>query len=176
LNLGSVYHLRSGFSALRWLALHDLSFVGELYSARYNCADPEPRRPQLPEFPAITHVALTVSDLDRSRLWYQRLFGSDPVIDEDTGPFHHVVWVLGGTLVGIHHFPDLTSSAPFDERRPGLDHLAFVCSNRAELEDWVRRLDQLGIANGGIVDAPYGSGLSFRDPDNIALEFFAAPG
>jgi hypothetical protein len=25
------------------------------------------------------------------------------------------------------------------------------------------------------VDAGYGSGLSFRDPDNIALEFFAPP-
>jgi glyoxylase I family protein len=25
------------------------------------------------------------------------------------------------------------------------------------------------------VDAPYGSGLSFRDPDGIALEFFAPP-
>ena len=90
------------------------------------------------EFPAITHVALTVSDLRRSRPWYQQLFGSDPAIDEDTGPFHHVVWLLGGTLVGIQ-----------------------VLS---------------GIANGGIVDAPYGSGLSFRDPDNIALEFFAPPG
>jgi hypothetical protein len=38
------------------------------------------------------------------------------------------------------------------------------------------RLNKLGVANGGIVDAPYGSGLSFRDPDNIALEFFAPPG
>jgi hypothetical protein len=26
------------------------------------------------------------------------------------------------------------------------------------------------------VDAHYGSGVSFRDPDNIALEFFAPPG
>ena len=26
-----------------------------------------------------------------------------------------------------------------------------------------------------VVDAPYGSGLSFRDPDGIALEFFAPP-
>ena len=32
------------------------------------------------------------------------------------------------------------------------------------------------VAHGGIIDAPYGSGLSFRDPDNIALEFFAPPG
>jgi glyoxylase I family protein len=81
----------------------------------------------MPEFPAIAHVAHTVSDLDRSRPWYQKLFGSDPVIDEDTGPFHHVVWLLGGTLVGINQFPDLTSTEPFDERCLGLDYLAFVC-------------------------------------------------
>lgn len=29
------------------------------------------------------------------------------------------------------------------------------------------------LGHGGIVDAPYGSDLSFRDPDGIALEFFA---
>lgn len=37
------------------------------------------------------------------------------------------------------------------------------------------KLDELGIAHEGIKKAHYGSGLSFRDPDNIALEFFAAP-
>src|SRR5580704_3432654 len=68
------------------------------------------REAMMPEFPAITHVALTVSDLGRSRPWYERLFGSDPVLDEDTGPFHHVVWLMGGTLVGIHQFPDLKST------------------------------------------------------------------
>ena len=36
-------------------------------------------------------------------------------------------------------------------------------------------LDSLGIKHGGIVDAHYGSGLSFRDPDNIALELFCPP-
>ncbi len=125
------------------------------------------------EFPAIGHVALTVSDLGRSRSWYQRLFDSNPVIDEDTGPFHHVVWLVGGTLVGIHAFPDLKTAEAFDERRPGLDHVSFACANRSQLEQWERKLDELGIAHGGIVDAPYGSGVSFRDPDNIALEFFA---
>ncbi len=99
------------------------------------------------------------------------------MLDEDTGPFHHVVWLLGSqTLVGIHQFPDAHGSDPFDERRPGLDHVAFACGSRAELEQWESKLNELGIENGGIVDAPYGSGLSFRDPDNIALEFFAPPG
>jgi hypothetical protein len=49
------------------------------------------------------------------------------------------------------------------------------CANRAELVAWAGRLDQLGVAHDGIVDAGYGSGLSFRDPDNIALELFAPP-
>ena len=130
----------------------------------------------MPEFPAITHVALTVSDLDRSRDWYGRLIGSSPVLDEDTGVFHHVVWLMGGTLLGIHEHPRLDSTEAFSELRPGLDHLAFGCADRSALEAWKARLDELGIANGGIVEAPYGSGPSFRDPDNIALEFFAPPG
>jgi catechol-2,3-dioxygenase len=125
--------------------------------------------------PAITHVAVTVSDLDVSVPWYTRLLGTEPVLDQDTGPFRHVVYLLGGTLLGLHGFPDLKTSDAFDERRPGLDHLAFGAGNRAELETWVARLDELGIAHGGIVDADYGSGLSFRDPDNIALEIFAPP-
>jgi glyoxylase I family protein len=131
----------------------------------------------MPQFPAITHVALTVSDLQRSVPWYQRLFGSDPVLDEDTGPFHHVVWLVGnGTLVGIHEHKNPESTDAASELRPGLDHLAFACADRSELEAWKQRLDELGIPNGGIVDASYGSGLSFRDPDNIPLEFFAPPG
>jgi glyoxylase I family protein len=128
----------------------------------------------MPQFPTITHVALTVSDLTRSVPWYERLFDAKAVLDEDTGPFRHVVWAIGSTLVGLHQFPDGRSEG-FDERRVGLDHLAFACSDRSELEQWTQRLDELGITHGGIVDAGYGSGVSFRDPDNIALEFFAPP-
>jgi glyoxylase I family protein len=128
----------------------------------------------MPKFPTITHVALTVSDLGRSVPWYQQLFDDKPVLDEDTGPFRHVVWMVGSTLVGLHQFPD-PAVGSFDERRVGLDHVAFQCANRDELQKWEARLNELGVAHGGIVDANYGSGLSFRDPDNIALEFFAPP-
>ena len=129
------------------------------------------------EFPSITHVAVTVTDLGRSTAWYGDLFGSAPVLDEDeeTGGFHHTVFALGGgTLFGLHkHLEPGVGS--FDERSPGLDHVSFSCGDRAELEAWERRLDELGVTHGGIVDAHYGSGLSFRDPDGIALEFFAPP-
>jgi glyoxylase I family protein len=126
------------------------------------------------EIPTIAHVTLTVSDLDRSVQWYERLFDVKMLLDESPGPFRRAVRLVGGqTLVGLHQFPDPTDTLPFDERRIGLDHLAFACRSRSDLEAWVVRLEELGVANGGIVDADYGSGLSCRDPDNIALEFFA---
>lgn len=125
--------------------------------------------------PSITHVAVTVNDLSVSEPWYTQLFGVEPVLDEDTGPFRHIVYSLGDTLFGLHGFPQLNSDDEFDERRPGLDHVAFGCASRAELVGWIARLDELGIKHDGILDAHYGSGLSFRDPDNIALELFAPP-
>ena len=127
-------------------------------------------------FPPLTHVALTVSDLSVSVPWYERLIGAPPVLDEDTGPFHHVVFAVGPTLLGLHAFPSgIPAGDGFDERRLGLDHVAFACTDRSDLEKWQSHLDELGIDHGGIVDAHYGSGLAFRDPDRIALEFFAPP-
>jgi catechol 2,3-dioxygenase-like lactoylglutathione lyase family enzyme len=127
-------------------------------------------------FPGIAHVAVTVSDLPASVAWYRALTGTDPVLDEDTGPFHHTVFLIGGTLLGLHAFPDgVPAGDSFDERRLGLDHIAFGVAGRADLEAWEKRLDELGVKHGCIVDAHYGSALSFRDPDGIALELFAPP-
>jgi len=128
-----------------------------------------------PTMPAIGHVAVTVSDLAVSEPWYTMVLGAEPVLDEDTGPFRHIVYALGTTLLGLHGFPDLATRERFNERRPGLDHIAFGVADRSELEKWSARLDELGVAHGEIVDAHYGSGLSFRDPDNIALELFCPP-
>jgi len=126
-------------------------------------------------FPAIGHVALTVRDLDVSVPWYTELFDEQPILDEDTGPFRHVVWMVGGTLVGLHQFPDADVTMSFSERRAGLDHVAFGVADRFELGRWGKRLDQLAINHGDIKDAGYGSGISFRDPDGLPLEFFAPP-
>ena len=131
----------------------------------------------MPDFPGLGHVAVTVRSCDASRPWYQALFGAEPVLDESTGPWYHVVWALpGGTLFGIHEHPGKTdASDAFSEYRIGLDHVGFHLPARGELEKWASRLDELGYAHGSIEDAPYGSGLSFRDPDGNALEFFAPP-
>jgi catechol-2,3-dioxygenase len=138
--------------------------------------DPKPRN-AMTTFPTINHVALTVHALEVSGPWYRALIGENPIIDDETDDgFHHIVWELaGGTLLGIHQHHRGAPQGTFSELQLGLDHVAFGCENRAALENWEARLDELGIEHDAIIDVPYGAVLSFRDPDNIALEFIAPP-
>jgi catechol 2,3-dioxygenase-like lactoylglutathione lyase family enzyme len=135
-----------------------------------------PDRAGTPTLGAITHVALTVRDLRVSIPWYSRLIGAGPVLDEDTGPFRHAVFVIGGTMLGLHQFPEGIEEGAPSPRRLGMDHVAFGVAERAELVAWARRLDDLGVVRGAIVDAHYGSALAFKDPDGLALELFSPPG
>jgi glyoxylase I family protein len=136
---------------------------------------------QMTGFPSPHHVALTVTDLEASREWYQRLLGEEAVLDEDLPAlpghhqgFHHVVFAPpGGVLVALHAHGGTNRSQRFDEFRPGLDHVSFGCADRSQPERWQTRLDELGIKHGGIAEDANGLGLSFRDPDNIALELWA---
>jgi glyoxylase I family protein len=121
--------------------------------------------------PPLTHIAITVADLDRSVAFYTDLFGAPPAIVTRADTFRWAAW----PTFGLHQHDAALDDVGFDERRVGLDHVAFPCADRAELEAWAAKLDGLGVPRGEILDEFYGSGLAFRDPDGIALEFFAPP-
>jgi glyoxylase I family protein len=128
----------------------------------------------MPSFPAFTHYALTVSDLQRSIDWYERLFESPPAAVMEEDAFRAAIWFE--PMFAIHEYQHQIEGDVFDEFRIGLDHIAFGCTSREELESWRARLEALGIEHGEILDRSYGAGLGFRDPDNIQLEFFLAMG
>src|ERR1039457_3319144 len=114
------------------------------------------------------------------------LIGADPGISDCSAPIlcstrtpAHSTTSCGSLAARCSEFtsmpPHRAKSRPMSCGQ-ALTTVAFGCADRAELEQWETRLNSLGIAHGGVIDAHYGSGLSFRDPDNIALEFFAPPG
>jgi len=124
------------------------------------------------------HVALTVTDLERSSAWYCDLFGLTVVSnDQNIGPPYFTDVRYNGLfdmttlsyIVALHEHRD-GEGGTFDARRVGLDHVGFHVEERGDLDDWLARLDERGIAHSGIVEAPYASAISFKDPDNIALE------
>jgi glyoxylase I family protein len=129
---------------------------------------------------SIAHVRLTVTDIVRSRQFYDSVFGwrvalevpddADAATREALGfLFGGVIYHIGDSLVGLR--PVATDR--FDEDRAGLDHLAFRVGSRAELDDAAAHLDDLGIAHEPVKDIGPGFILEFRDPDNIALELSA---
>ncbi len=130
----------------------------------------------MPEFNGISHVALTVSDLDRSVAFYESIFGGRRITEIREKQFSVIVLVTsGGVVLGLHSYPNTAKGDRFDEFRIGLDHLSFSCPSRDDVEGWATKLDELGVTHSPIVEAPYGHVLVFRDPDNIQLEFIAGP-
>jgi glyoxylase I family protein len=137
--------------------------------------------------PGLHHVALTVTDLDASVSWYEKLFSIRFLMD---GPHEGGVGKLLADeemhLIIVLHRHDTNDGKHFAETVTGLDHVGFGVPNRAELEGWQSRLEELGVkrvdvanralTQSPIADTPYGSILVFRDPDNIQLEFFSPPG
>jgi catechol 2,3-dioxygenase-like lactoylglutathione lyase family enzyme len=124
-------------------------------------------------------VNLTVSDADRSAAWYCDLLDMEET-SRYVQPDGHVELVhLAERLSGVElclvdHRP---GQAAFDEFRIGLDHLEFLVAHRDDLDMWAARLDELGIRHSGIKEPSYTSNamVTFRDPDNIQLEFFWRP-
>lgn len=130
------------------------------------------------------HVRLTVTDIARSRAFYDQVFGFDvaleaPPADADEATreqlaflFGGVIYSFGGGLLGLR--PVAPAGDRYDEDRVGLDHLSFAVASRADLDAASAVLDGLAIAHEGVKDIPGGAILEFRDPDNVALELYAA--
>ncbi|MDT5014679.1 MAG: glyoxylase family protein [Mycobacterium sp.] len=129
---------------------------------------------------SIAHVRLTVTDIERSRQFYESVFGwpvlleypekADAATREALGfLFGGVIYDLGGALIGLR--PAATDA--FHEDRCGLDHMAFRVASKDEIDSAAAHLDQLGITHEPVKDIGPSYILEFRDPDNIALELTA---
>jgi glyoxylase I family protein len=129
---------------------------------------------------SIAHVRLTVTDIERSRQFYESVFGWRVLIESPEGAdaatrealgflFGGVIYDLGGALIGLRP----VAADRFHEDRCGLDHMAFRVTSKDELDEAAAHLDQLGVDHEPVKDIGPSYILEFRDPDNIALELTA---
>ncbi len=126
----------------------------------------------MPTISGIHHLALTVTDADRSAAWYVDLLGMVQVFsgDEETVSFR-VLAHPSGWYLGVRAYRD-GSNDGFDELRTGLDHVSFEVSSREQLAAWEEELAARGIPFTPAVATPIGTVVVFRDPDNIQLEMW----
>jgi catechol 2,3-dioxygenase-like lactoylglutathione lyase family enzyme len=130
------------------------------------------------------HVRLTVTDIERSKKFYDDVFGwpiaidasgsvNEPGTTESAEKFYGgvVYQTPQGTLFGLRPVGD----AQFDSTRTGLDHVSFAVADRAALEAAQTALRGAGIAHGEIKDLTDAGMaiLSIQDPDDINIELTA---
>jgi glyoxylase I family protein len=131
------------------------------------------------------HVRLTVTDIARSKAFYDEVFGwpaavdasskvDEPGVTESQEDFYGgvVYSTPQGALFGLRP----VGTQRFDSEHTGLDHVSFAVESRADLDAALAALDGAGIAHGEIVElSDAGMAiLSFQDPDDINVELTAA--
>jgi catechol 2,3-dioxygenase-like lactoylglutathione lyase family enzyme len=125
--------------------------------------------------PGLGHIVLTVSDIDRSRIFYGDLLGFEVQdINYKSGTMLlGFSFTVGGVSFWIVNHDQTPANDAFSEFRIGLDHLGFKATNEAELQAMADKLLQAGVNTKGMETFPTGNKyVTFRDPDNIQLEYW----
>lgn len=124
----------------------------------------------MPVLSGIHHVKLPVSDVARSRRWYETVLGLEAEIEFiEEGVLRGIALRdPGGTLrLALRMQPDLAAALA------GFDPLTLQVDTHAELKDWSQHLDDLGETHGGVVTGHQGWALvGVHDPDGIELRIY----
>lgn len=129
----------------------------------------------MPPISGYHHVSLTVTDIDKSADWYCEVLGFKKFTDFERDGCRKILVMHPASRTGFG-FTDHRARASgdaFSEFRTGLDHMAFSVADRAALEAWKARFEELGVDHTEIKASAMGDVIIFRDPDNIQLEVYA---
>jgi len=85
----------------------------------------------VPDFTGFSHVALTVTELDRTKQWYADVLGWEPLMEGEDNGIRFAFGILAGGQVGVglRQHSDGDGSA-FSANRTGLDHISFAVGSR----------------------------------------------
>jgi glyoxylase I family protein len=135
---------------------------------------------------SISHIVLTVSDLQLSAEFYDRIFkfmGYMPI--EVPEPIQQAMktrlksWVGPGYTISIRPSRGEFAHRVHDRNAPGFNHMAFYAEDRSDIEAMHKLLKEMGAQ---ILDPPaeypYSPGyfaVYFADPDGLKFEFAYLP-
>jgi catechol 2,3-dioxygenase-like lactoylglutathione lyase family enzyme len=124
------------------------------------------------------HVGLNVSDLQRSKAFYQEVFGLE-LHGESLEPGRRYAFLRDSERLVLTLWEQAEGRFPAD--RPGLHHLSFQVPDLDSVKAMEARAHSIGarMIYDGPVPHSEGSasgGVFFEDPDGIRLEVYAPGG
>ena len=135
---------------------------------------------------SISHIALTVSDLDRSTEFYDKVFKfigfkrvEVPESIQNAMKTRLKAWVGPGYSISIRPSKGEFAHRLHDRSAPGFNHLAFSAEDQADVDKMLGLLNEIGAR---VLDPPaeypYAPGyyaIYFTDPDGLKFEFAYVP-
>src|SRR5208282_4139761 len=135
---------------------------------------------------SISHIALTVSDLERSTTFYNRVFEfigfksvEIPESAQQAMMTRLKAWVGPGYSISIRSSKGEFAHRLHDRNAPGFNHIAFYAEDRADIDALHKLLEEIGAH---VLDPPaeypYSPGyfaVYFADPDGLKFEFAYVP-
>ena len=135
---------------------------------------------------SINHISLTVSDLERSTAFYDKVFEfigfkrvEVPESTQQAMKTRLKAWVGPSCSISIRPSKGEFAHRLHDRNAPGFNHMAFNAEDRSEVEKMYELLKHMGAT---VLDAPaeypYSPGyfaVYFTDPDGLKFEFAYAP-
>lgn len=121
------------------------------------------------EVRGVHHVKIPVSDLARSRAWYEQLLELTVELEfrDDDGAVRGVVYQdLHGFTLALREDPARAAALA------GFNPVAALVEGPHDLYAAADRLSSGGIPHSGVVRATLGWMLSVPDPDGIELRFY----
>jgi catechol 2,3-dioxygenase-like lactoylglutathione lyase family enzyme len=131
---------------------------------------------------SISHIALSVSDLERSAAFYNKVFEcigfksvEIPESIQQAMKTQLKAWVGPGYSISMRPSKGEFSRRLHDRNAPRFNHMAFTADDRSDVEKMYELLKEMGAK---ILDAPaeypYSPGyfaVYFTDPDRLKVEF-----
>ncbi|GAA2863440.1 VOC family protein [Streptosporangium fragile] len=118
----------------------------------------------------VHHLKIWVSDLSRSRSWYERVFGLEhhTSFEDDDGVIRGMAFKVPGAgfQIALRENPELARALS------DADPFALEVT-REGLDAWLAHLDDLGIPHSPVIRASGGYAMGFRDPDGVQLRLYA---
>jgi catechol 2,3-dioxygenase-like lactoylglutathione lyase family enzyme len=126
--------------------------------------------PTAPALAGVHHLKLPVSDLARSRDWYQSRLGyqlETEFVEQGRLMGYSLRHPNGGPALGLRLDPERARQAA------GFDYFAIGVPSKQAIEDLAARLDALGEQHAGVHEATVGWILPLlHDPDGHEVRFY----
>jgi catechol 2,3-dioxygenase len=120
----------------------------------------------------VSHVNLRVADLDRAIAFYCDTLGLTVARHRPGSP---LAFLSCGSGLAFDLALDVSTSrggTPPSPEQTGLDHVAFLCPDRAAFVRAVKRIVAAGVRIEDARDHGFTESVYFRDPDGNGLEIY----